>query len=165
MRRHKSKHPFFGAAAGVSAILIPFLAFLVWQGYFDMNLSWLSKAPATAQLNKGPAVEERIRNLVARLPEVQGYAMWQHVRSKGQTLVVAKLEGMPRDYDGFWRIKVGEDRRTFLKTWYVFFVDAETGDVNVHNPRTGEDYTLENWRQIPVQQQYHEYYRRSFRSQ
>jgi hypothetical protein len=161
MRKYKSRHPYFGIVAGICTVALPFLALTLYQGQINLDLSWLSTSDATAREIKPVAPDEKIRQFISVLPEVQAYGMWHHQKSQGRTAITVTIKGTPQSNDyGFWTVNVAENHGSYVKLWNIFRVNASTGDTYVQSPRGGRDVSLQVWRTFPIQQQLRNYYQK-----
>ncbi len=162
MRKYKSRHPYLGIVAGICTVALPFLALMLYQGQIKLDLSWLSKSSASAHVAKPVAPDEKIRQFISALPEVQAYTMWHHQQSKGRVRVSVSIEGTPQDNGyGCWTVNVGENRGSYVKLWNIFRVNADSGDTFVQSPHGGREISLQVWRSLPIQQQLRDYYQKN----
>lgn len=89
-----------------------------------------------------PKEEERVMKLVEDLPTVKEHAVYMEKQTQGKRHQLVWIFASPKENEGKYWIKVGEDNGMAYVTAYNFYVDPKTNKVGYYD--TAQDTLVDS---------------------
>ncbi len=99
-----------------------------------------------AHVDSDKETEEKILDILAKLPEYQKTEKYIDSLSKGKKGVASMLDKPTANEPDYYKVSVGYNGDARFETYYLFYVNPNTADIKIMDEVTGDVVSMDVWR-------------------